>query len=300
MPRILTHNEFISKLEKVNSNVIVLGRYEDSRTYVNVKCKKCNHTWESVPRNLLTGYGCAKCAKVKKLTHEEFIERIKNINSNVEILGKYEKIDIKILTRCLVCKHEWNVTPSKLFNKRGCPECAKKVRGKKRALKHEDFVDRVTLSNPNIEILGKYEINERRIKLRCKKCNTIWNPFPRDVYYSNNGCPYCKESKGERKIKLFLKERNVNFEFQKRFFDCKDRRTLPFDFYLPEYNMCIEYDGIQHFRKTGFVQKRGLDYIVKHDKIKTDYCVRNNIRLLRLTYRDEIDEKLRKLFDKSL
>jgi len=67
--------------------------------------------------------------------------------------------------------------------------------------------------------------------------------------YSNSqlngkGCPTWNESKGERKIKIFLKDNNIKFISQKRFNNCRNKYTLPFDFYLPEYNICIEYNGI--------------------------------------------------------
>ena len=300
MPRRLTHEEFISKLNKVNSNITVLNLYEYSHNYISVKCTICDNTWKTLPRNLLTGYGCPYCCKTRKVTHEEFINRISIVNPNIEILNEYVRMKNKVLTKCVICNHTWLASPAHLLNKRGCPQCAWKSRSTKWLVGQDVFVKKITSNNPNLIVLGKYERMDKKIKLKCRKCALEWEVIARDVYYSFYGCPCCKESKGERKIKLFLKEENISFIPQKRFPDCIDKRTLPFDFYLPNHNICIEYDGKHHFKETGFYKGRDLAYVVNHDRIKTEYCIKNNIKLIRITYKDEINEELKKLSNISL
>lgn len=77
-------------------------------------------------------------------------------------------------------------------------------------------------------------------------------------------------SKGEAKIQKILEENNIYFETQKTFKDCKDQGNLKFDFYLPNYNCCIEYDGIQHFenKSNGYFTEEKLKGIKKRDSIK--------------------------------
>lgn len=107
----------------------------------------------------------------------------------------------------------------------------------------------------------------------------------------------CKSSKGELKILKFLKTHNIEYIAQKRFDDCKFKQPLPFDFYLPDYNMCIEYDGELHFKEVDyFGGKEQLNLQQKHDNIKNKYCQENNIKLLRIPYWDfnDIDEILDK------
>ena len=90
-----------------------------------------------------------------------------------------------------------------------------------------------------------------------------------------------------------MENNNINYIPQKRFKDCKDNKPLPFDFYLPILNICIEYDGEQHFKsKEHFGGEQGFLTRQKHDQIKTDYCKNNNIPLLRISYKDNIEEKL--------
>lgn len=98
-------------------------------------------------------------------------------------------------------------------------------------------------------------------------------------------CSECHSSLGENKVKDILEKLNISYIREYRFFDCRNKLPLPFDFYLPDYNCCIEYDGIQHFQETGYSHEN-LILRQNNDKIKTQYCLDNNIVLLRIPYTD--------------
>ena len=97
----------------------------------------------------------------------------------------------------------------------------------------------------------------------------------------------CKTfSKGELKINNILQDLNINFESQYTFNDCINPNTnfkLRFDFYLPDYNCCIEYDGEQHFIE-GCFQSEDLKDRQYKDNIKNQYCEQNGIILIRIPY----------------
>lgn len=97
------------------------------------------------------------------------------------------------------------------------------------------------------------------------------------------GCIF--KSKGETYIKELLEYFNIDYIPQKRFDDCKHKKSLPFDFYLPKYNLAIEYDGRQHFEPIEHWggEKRFIE-LQKHDDIKNTYCKNNNINLIRIPY----------------
>jgi len=121
--------------------------------------------------------------------------------------------------------------------------------------------------------------------------------FPNDHLSKKSGCPKCKLSKGELKIEEFLKSKKIEYIPQYKFDDCKYIRDLVFDFYLPKENICIEYDGILHFKCVDFFG--GEDNLTKtkiRDKIKTQYCKINKINLIRIKFNqfDNIDEILNK------
>ena len=91
MPRRLTHEEFMEKFYENNKNaenIEILGEYVNNRTKIKCKCKIDGYEWEMTPSNLLSNHGCPKCSGNNKLTHEEFINRIKGVNENIEILGE--------------------------------------------------------------------------------------------------------------------------------------------------------------------------------------------------------------------
>lgn len=117
-------------------------------------------------------------------------------------------------------------------------------------------------------------------------------------------CPICNESKGEKVIREYLEKNGLEFKQEYIFEDCKYKRSLPFDFYIKEYNLCIEYDGIQHFEVSSYFGEKSFKDTQKRDKIKNDYCKNNNINLVRIPYweidnveniLDEEFERLRKL-----
>lgn len=99
-------------------------------------------------------------------------------------------------------------------------------------------------------------------------------------------------------IKKWLDSHNVKYVVQKRFKGCKDKRTLPFDFYLPERNTCIEYDGEQHYRPVRFGgisvddSDKRFEYVKYHDEIKNNYCKSNNIKLIRIPYFKDVYKEL--------
>ena len=114
----------------------------------------------------------------------------------------------------------------------------------------------------------------------------------------NSRCPECNTtSKGEEKIKEILIKYNIKFNQQYLFNDCRNIRPLPFDFYLPQYNITIEYDGRQHYKLDCFnMNLLDLMNLKYNDNKKTQYCNDNNIKLIRIPYWDfnDIEKILKK------
>jgi len=77
-----------------------------------------------------------------------------------------------------------------------------------------------------------------------------------------------------------------------------NKYKLPFDFYLTDFNVCIEYDGEMHFKEIErFGGKVKLDYHIKNDNIKNKFCIDNNIRLFRIKYNQNIDIEMTKIIN---
>lgn len=136
------------------------------------------------------------------------------------------------------------------------------------------------------------EKNGERHKWRCR-CNLCGNE---NVYISTSNltqqysCGCTISSKGERKIKEILTELKINFIQEKRFSDCvfESNKMARFDFYLPNENIIIEYDGRQHFIQGDgyFDNEDKIKTTQRHDEIKNRYCKEHQIKLIRIPYTD--------------
>jgi very-short-patch-repair endonuclease len=115
-----------------------------------------------------------------------------------------------------------------------------------------------------------------------------------EIYASNltqgnsTSCGCVRESHGENKIRKILTDNNINFVNQKSFnnFIYEDTKGKPkYDFYLPDCNILIEYDGEQHFENV-FSWDTEADFQLRqqHDKIKNEYALKNNFILIRIPY----------------
>ncbi len=173
----------------------------------------------------------------------------------------------------------------------GCKKCATELTIDKISLSLEEFIDRANVIHKYKYDYSNVKLNSlsEKVKILCKE-HGVFEQIANN-HICGNGCPLCKIiSKGEKKIKELLNDRNVDFVYQKKFNNCKNINLLPFDFYLLNYNLCIEYDGKQHFEPVCFngcsVEDSVLIYKkIKHnDQIKNEYCKNNNIQLIRIPY----------------
>lgn len=287
-----THDEFVNDVSILNSEIDVLGKYINNKTKLDVRCKICGHIWSSRPDNILHGYGCPKCAGQYQRNHDEFILDIKSINPNIEICSKFKNVSTKIKVKCNICNHSWEVTPNHLLQGIGCPKCKSIKIGNIRRISHDEFMDRVHSLNLDIEILSSYEHSLSKVKCKCLVCGKVWYATPANLL-NGHGCPYYSESKGEKKIADYLMSRKIEFYAQKKFDGLVgvNNGLLSYDFYLPNENILIEYQGIQHEKPVNFSGK--TDYAERqfciqkeHDKRKREYAINNNLTLIEIWYFD--------------
>lgn len=111
----------------------------------------------------------------------------------------------------------------------------------------------------------------------------------------------CICSRGESSIESFLTKNKIQYVHQKTFSDCINSESghrLIYDFYLPRYNVCIEFDGEQHFYATGgYITKESVALTQKRDNIKTQYCIDHDIPLYRISYLeyDNIENRMEEI-----
>lgn len=154
-------------------------------------------------------------------------------------------------------------------------------------------------NNAEYEILSNnFNGYKDELKWKCKICNkefyNSWGNISSRIKNGHNKyCNNCRpKSYNEVLTSEFLNNNSIEYKEQYIFENCKNIRYLPFDFYIPTQNICIEVDGEQHFKPTTFGtidQKESLERFkeqIKRDNIKTNFCKENNIKLIRLSYKD--------------
>lgn len=229
----------------------------------------------------------------KKLTTEEFIERAKLVHGDKYdySLTEYKSAHDTINAICEKHGEFYQKAYSHLSGK-GCDKC-----GGTQKYTNETFIAKSKEKHGNKYdySLVNYTLAHNRVKIICPE-HGEFNQLPY-THIQGFGCYQCADSKGEREIKNFLIKQNIVFESQKTFDGCKDKRLLKFDFYLPSLNLCIEYDGEQHFYPIKrFGGKNAFRETKKRDKIKTEYCFNNNIQLIRISYKENINQILNNYF----
>ncbi|MCK5867489.1 MAG: hypothetical protein KAG14_03745 [Mycoplasmataceae bacterium] len=162
----------------------------------------------------------------------------------------------------------------------GCPKCGG---NKKHTTKTFIEKSKIIHGDKYDYSLVEYKTNKDRVEIICP-VHGMFKQFASN-HMRGASCPICKESIGEKKIALELKKHKICFKREHRFPDCKNIQTLPFDFYIPSSNICIEYDGVQHFKPISFFGgKIAFEKRKINDNIKTDYCEKNNLKLIRVPY----------------
>lgn len=364
-----TQEEFEKELSLVLPNTKVLGNYINMNTKIRFKCLIHDFEFDAFPQNMLRGHGCRKCGNEKQSkkqtkSHEKFIEDVRNINPNIEIIGEYINVDTKVKARCLIDGYIWDADPRKLLRGVRCSVCANRnvvvgvndvattrsdlvryFKNKDESIKYTSgsmqiidvvcpecgYEDRIrigTLSRFGFSCNGCYEkkygrkrvphgywnedtmrkyLNEKYpgyklldirtadddgyLKVFIKCPNDDHDPYW--AYWTNiiggYTCYMCyledSMSRGEHMAESIFKKYNIDFYPQKRFDDCKDKYTLPFDFYLPDYNLIVEIMGEQHEHPIEhFGGEESFQKCIKHDKIKRDYLKVNNINILDIWY----------------
>lgn len=288
MPSKLNLNEFIFKSEKIHGDKYdySLVDYKNIMTKVKILCKK-HGIFEQVPLNHINGHGCLKCSKDKRYDKNiKCLEFIKKANDRFENKYDYSLVEYKNRSSKvkIICPEhgKFESTPINHLNRSGCPKCSEvNIRQKNKKL----FIEKSNLIHNCIYdySLVNYISDKTKVKIICK-LHGVFDQQP-NTHVNGVGCPKCSSSKGEVKIFNYLTENSVKFESQKKFENCLNIKELQFDFYLPDYKICLEFDGRQHYQPIEFFGGNLYhEKITFRDNIKNQYCIDNNIRLIRIPY----------------
>jgi hypothetical protein len=294
MKRKITPESLIDKAKIVHHNKYeyFFDDYINSKSKINVICEFHGIFTQRIDHHL-NGSGCPKCVGRNKNTFE-LIEKYKAIHGDKYdySLVDYKNANTKIKIICP--KHSvFEITSRQHLNGVNCANCERERISFNQRKTTNDFINQAKISHGDTYdySLVNYLTANKSVTIVCEK-HGEFNQIPR-THIKGSGCPICKESKGEKEIRKYLLENKIKFIPQHKFKDCKNIKSLPFDFYLPDYNVCIEYQGEQHYlNKKFFGGEAKLDYIKNNDNIKKSYCLSNNIKLCVISYTQINDIKI--------
>ena len=304
----LTTEEFIKKAKETHGDKYDYSKteYINKRTKVEIICPIHGSFFQFPEIHYNRGSGCPKCASLKKsesrkFSNEEIIKQFKEIHGDKYDYSKVEYVNIDTPVE-IICPIHGSFFQSPYEHKKGanCPKCYGREKTTEEFIKKAREVHGDKYDYSKVEYINAYS----KVEIICPEHGSFFQTYISHVLLNQN-CPRCSNSyKGEEKIRLLLKEKKIHFEEQKRFSDCKDKKPLSFDFYIPSKKICIEYDGRQHFEPVDFgggKSEENFKLVKKHDELKEEYCKNNNLKLIRISYNDfdNIEEILLKHFNST-
>ena len=261
---------------------LISKEYINAHQKLQYKCPK-GHIHEMTWNNFQRGKRCPECNNEKLR-----LERIHDKNKIIEVFEKegYTVVGDYYNARTpikYICPngHKNECSYDNWMKGNRCPECHKNIWNIEKARKY--FI------KYGYELLEKEYINSNTLmKVKCPKGHITHKTMTN--FYVGHRCNLCNNHKSEKVIGDILNGLNIEFEREYRFKECKDVKPLPFDYYISSLNVCIEYDGEQHFKPIDFTGQ-GEEVAIKRfksqqkrDEIKTKFCKDNDIKLIRIPY----------------
>lgn len=223
----------------------------DMSEYINTHCKiptVCNNGHKSmqIVKNLLKGHGCNNCGNFKSSDKQrsdikDVIDMFRKKHGDKYDYSEFEYKNNKEKST-IICPIHGKFQQSSWTHSsgHGCPSCSNN-----RKYSNDDFINKSNDIHSNKYDYSKVEYKNMHspVTIICPK-HGEFSQLAMIHISQMSGCPKCNQSIGEKMIERFLIKNNINYIYQKKFSDCKDKSLLSFDFYLPDYNTCIEFNGI--------------------------------------------------------
>ena len=229
-------------------------------------------------KHLIRGVGCPKCAGKAKKTTEEYIAECKAVWGDAYDYSKtvYTKARDNVTVICP--KHgEFQVNASAhIHEKRGCRKCHFEKLHELYCSNTDEFIEKAKkVHNDRYDLSDvEYVNNKTPVKITCRKCGRSFMQTPQG-HLSGRGCPYCNESKLEKKVMDFLDANGIEYIYQ---WHLPWLKRYSLDFYLPKQRIGVECQGIQHFDEINhFDRKEGIR---QRDELKAKTCADNCIRVI--------------------
>lgn len=305
VPKKLTKDEYELRFKEADKDkeYELNTEYTGSKNAVSVTHKVCGKTWNVIAENFIRGTRCPTCTKkvtnekvhnIRANTHESFVNYMQiTVGDEYTVIGSYYNTSTPIEIRHNECGTLYKVRPNDFKNGKRCPKCAIVKRAKKTAKTTKQFSQEIfELTGDEYILLGEYVNWHTNVKMQHSVCGNVWYADP-NSFLRGSRCPKCVEPRGERFIREYLEKYSINFVSQKKFSDLKVKRSLSYDFLLPDSKILIEYQGGQHFYPVElFGGEKKFKEQQEHDRLKRKYAKENGYILLELNYKLDSYDKV--------
>jgi ssDNA-binding Zn-finger/Zn-ribbon topoisomerase 1 len=285
----LSTDTFIEKSKKVHNDKYKYTRsiYTKATNNIAIICPEHGEFIQKAISHM-NGYGCPKCGGGFMDT-EFFKVKATKLHCHKYNYTKANYINAKTKVAIICPEHgEFKQIPNAHLNGQGCPKCGGGF------MDTEFFKVKATKLHYNKYDYTKVDyINAKtKVAIICPEHGEFKQIPP--AHLSGQGCPKCSVSKGHLYIRNFLTKNRIYFEEEKEFADCVNPLTncrLRYDFFLPELSTIIEFDGSQHSQFEKFFHKTQDDFRIQRlkDLVKDQYAAINNIKLIRIDVKYNID-----------
>lgn len=281
-----------------------LGKYDYSQVeYINsiekvkIICPDHGPFWVR-PDAHVRKVGCPVCNGGVKYNISTFISKANILHKNKYDYSEVEYINSSKKVKIICPIHSaFFMRPANHLSGQECPSCSGVKKNDTQnfiLLAKKVHLDRYDYTNVD------YKNNRSKVEIICKTHgNFLQNPKD---HINGHGCKLCNFSRGELMVESKLKILDIEFIKEKKFEDCVGigGSKLPFDFYLPKYNIVIEFDGRQHYEPVDkFGGEKAFDILKKNDERREIWCRQNNIKLFRIKW-NNIENTISELYKEIL
>lgn len=296
----------ISKVNKINCNIskynkkleevgfeIIPEYFHGTLKKSKFKCLKCGKIQNGYYYNILyQSYRC-ECSKCKShIDIDYYKEKLKELKLDKEYYmyeDTYINSKTKMKFKHLKCGNIFWKTPTDFFsNNQHCKYCTNLG-----SITPEILNDLLIENNLSLVSSINQNISKKKLfKVKCILCNNVFTTSVRYIIANGNTCGCNRSSNGEISIENYLNDKNIRYIKEKKFKDLVYKGQLRLDFYLPDFNIAIEYDGIQHYKRIDWFEKDiSFEEIRNRDSAKNKFCYDKGISLIRIPYfnYDQID-----------
>lgn len=294
----LTNEEFVDRAKIKHGGLYNYSNVEYVNMFTKVKiiCSKHGEFLQR-PHRHLCGDGCPTCAYLSigdkiKLDVNLVIDRAKSIHGDKYdySLVEYKTYKTKVKIICPIHGEFQQSMSAHIDMESGCKRCGYNKISAKKSKTQEKFIEEAKKIHGDKYDYSKvsYINTMDYVEIICPKHGEfLQKPYK---HLQDRGCPVCRESKLEKKIRLLLLKEEIEFVYgysKKNGAEWLGKQSL--DFYLPKYNLAIECQGEQHFRPVGFGSKDEeyinniFNKVLKRDRDKYNKCISEGVKILYFT-----------------